>query len=247
MSPLRRSGWLVPALFCVLALFTGARALGSVGHAISHPGARAWLDASYALLRTGIAAAFALFTVGRAAPRRPARSPVAFIACLVAMAAVVVLGNPPAETPSGLILAGDTLAVAFSAWLLVSVTFLGRCFGVLPEARGLVTRGPYQLVRHPVYLGEIGATAALVVAAPTLANGVVLCALVLAQTIRMRLEERALTSAFPDEYAQYAVAVPRLIPLYRPPAGSAVRGRGLTTRRKARFTSEIRRQSPGIW
>jgi protein-S-isoprenylcysteine O-methyltransferase Ste14 len=201
----------VPALFSVLALFTGARAVGTVVHAASDPSGRAWLDAAYAVLRTGIAAAFALFTVGRAAPRRPARSPSAFIACAVAMAAVVVLGNPPVDTPTGVILAGDAIAVAFCAWLLVSVTFLGHCFGVLPEARGLVTHGPYGVVRHPLYLGEIGATMGLVLAAPTLPNAFILLALIIAQVIRMRLEERALLAAFPD-YALYVQLVPRIIP-----------------------------------
>jgi protein-S-isoprenylcysteine O-methyltransferase Ste14 len=214
MLPRRTPDLLVPALFLIGAVFTGSRAAASIAHALVHSGGRAWLSVAYAVLRTAIAAAFALFTVGRAAPRQPARSPVAFIACAVAMTTVVILGDPPADVPRGLVLTGDAVAVAFCAWLLVSVSFLGRCFGVLPEARGLVTSGPYAIVRHPVYLGEIGATTGLVIAAPTIANVVVLSALVSAQVIRVRLEEAALSSAFPA-YSAYAQNVPRLLPYLR--------------------------------
>jgi protein-S-isoprenylcysteine O-methyltransferase Ste14 len=214
MRPLLNMRLLVPALFLAGAIFTGSRAAATIAHAVAHPGARAWLSVAYAVLRTAIAAAFALFTVGRAAPRQPARSPAAFTACAIAMVAVVVLGNPPADVPRGLVVTGDAIAVAFCAWLLISVAFLGRCFGVLPEARGLVTGGPYAIVRHPIYLGEIGATAGLVIAAPTPANVAVLCALVTAQVVRIRLEERALGSAFP-EYSEYAQKVPLLLPYVR--------------------------------
>jgi protein-S-isoprenylcysteine O-methyltransferase Ste14 len=91
------------------------------------------------------------------------------------------------------------------------VLFLGRCFGVLPEARGVVRRGPYRLVRHPVYLGELGAWAGLAIAAPSVANGGVFAGLIVAQVVRMRLEERALAEAFP-EYVAYASTTPSLIP-----------------------------------
>jgi protein-S-isoprenylcysteine O-methyltransferase Ste14 len=127
------------------------------------------------------------------------------------MAAVIAFTEPGRSTPEGVVLVGDLVAVAFCIWLLVSVIALGRCFGVLPEARGLVTSGPYRFVRHPIYVGEIGACAGLAVAAPTLGNAAVMGALVVAQTVRMRLEERALTQAFP-EYAEYAAGTPRLVP-----------------------------------
>ena len=103
------------------------------------------------------------------------------------------------------------------AWLLVSVLALGRCFGVLPEVRGLVTHGPYRLIRHPVYLGELGACAGLVLASPSVWNFGVAAAFALAQATRMRLEERALLEAFP-EYAAYAAGTPRLVPRLGSPA-----------------------------
>jgi protein-S-isoprenylcysteine O-methyltransferase Ste14 len=218
-----KAGWLVPGLFALATAVTAAQAGRLGAHAVSHPSAHAWLSVAYGLLRTTVSAAFTVFTIGRSAPRRPSRSPLAFCACAAAMGAVVVFGPPPADTPAELILAGEMIAVASCIWLVVAIRFLGRCFGVLPEARGLVTRGPYGFVRHPLYVGEIGACLGLLIAAPTVLNALAFAGLGLAQTVRMGLEERALTAAFPA-YAAYAERVPRLIPSLRrlsPGAGPA--------------------------
>ena len=114
-----------------------------------------------------------------------------------------------------IVAAADVLTVVACLWQLVAVLALGRCFGILPEARGLVTRGPYRLVRHPVYLGELGACAGLLLGAPTTWNVVCATGFGLFQAIRMRLEEQALAAQFP-EYATYAASTPRLLPGLRP-------------------------------
>jgi len=51
---------------------------------------------------------------------------------------------------------GGLVLVTFAAFLsLTSILTLGRRFGVFPALRGLATKGPYRLVRHPMYLAYV--------------------------------------------------------------------------------------------
>src|SRR5262249_32051852 len=51
---------------------------------------------------------------------------------------------------------GGLVLVTIGAFLsLVTLFSLGRSFGVRPAWRGLVTKGPYRLVRHPMYLAYL--------------------------------------------------------------------------------------------
>jgi protein-S-isoprenylcysteine O-methyltransferase Ste14 len=207
--------WAVPALFGVAAASIAMGTANDVARALAHHDVRSWLVVSYGVLRTCVLGAFAVFTVGRAAPVQRARSPIAFLACAAAMATVLVFSAPRADTPQSLLVAGELIALASCIWMLASVISLGRCFGVLPEARGLVTSGAYRVVRHPLYLGEIGACAGLAVAAASPANAAAFATVLAAQMVRMRLEERALTAAFP-EYVDYAARTGRLLPRFWP-------------------------------
>jgi protein-S-isoprenylcysteine O-methyltransferase Ste14 len=205
------SRWTVTGVFIALTVATATGAVAAWGDAIADATLRAWAEAGYASLRTAIVLAFSLFVFTRGPSRRPSRDPVAFAACAAAVGGIVLLEAPPASSATSLVLAGDLVAFLACVWLLASVVFLGRCFGVLPEARGLVTRGPYSIVRHPVYLGELAACAGLVVAAPTTRNLVVAAVFAAAQAVRMRLEEKELGEQFP-EYGRYAALTPRLVP-----------------------------------
>jgi protein-S-isoprenylcysteine O-methyltransferase Ste14 len=191
-----------------------AAAVLRVGDAVAGGGGS---DAGWMLrvVYGGVMAAV-LCVVTVAAVRRPASveqatSARAYVAAAVAVGSLYFV-EAPTSGGGGVALAGVAMAVVSAVWVLVSVLALGRCFGLLPEARGLVTRGPYRVVRHPIYLGEIGAVAGLAVAATTVQNVFVLAAFVAAQVVRMRLEEEQLVRHFP-EYSAYAIGRPRLVPM----------------------------------
>ena len=151
-------------IFAILAASVGREFVDSVAQAAADSELRSWLVAVYHLLKLGVALAFTVFVLTRGPSRRPSREPVAFAACAVAILSVVMM-EPPAESAgTALVLAGESLAVIGCAGMLLAVLALGRCFGVLPEARGLVTHGPYEFVRHPLYLGEFGGVAGLAIA-----------------------------------------------------------------------------------
>jgi protein-S-isoprenylcysteine O-methyltransferase Ste14 len=206
------SRWLVTTVFLFVTVGTATGVAEAAREAWAASNVTAVAVVGYSVLKLGIALAFSVFVFVREPSRRPSRDPLAFAACAAAMGSLVLLEKPETSDSAVLVLAGDLLAFASCAWLLVAVLALGRCFGVLPEARGLVTDGPYRFVRHPVYLGEFGAFAGLVLASPTVRNLVAGVVFVLAQAVRMRLEEDALTEEFP-EYVDYAERTPRLVPL----------------------------------
>ncbi len=78
---------------------------------------------------------------------------------------------------------------------IASLLSLGRDFAILPALRGVQTRGPYALVRHPAYLGELMLLLACGLAGPPLHAWPVLAALPLV-ALRIHAEERLLERSF---------------------------------------------------
>jgi protein-S-isoprenylcysteine O-methyltransferase Ste14 len=204
----------VGLIFIALAVFSAAGAAQAIAQLVSDGGTGRAVVAVYSIVRCLIAVVFMAFVITRGPARRRVHEPRALLACTLAMGSLVALGAPDSTDAGAQAIFGEAVAVAGCAWLLVSVMALGRCFGILPEARGLVTRGPYRIIRHPVYLGELTAAAGLLIAGSTLANLLLFSTFAAAQTMRMRMEERELTRAFP-EYSDYAARTPRLLPRLR--------------------------------
>jgi protein-S-isoprenylcysteine O-methyltransferase Ste14 len=119
--------------------------------------------------------------------------------------------QPPAPGAWWVPVLSSVLLVAGMACAIVALLTLGRSFGILPEARGLVTSGPYRYVRHPLYTAE--AVAILGVLLPVLSPlSLAIYVLFLAlQALRTRYEEEVLRAAFP-QYDAYRRTTWRFIP-----------------------------------
>lgn len=118
---------------------------------------------------------------------------------------------PPQGLSSALYLASLLLIIGGTSLSVYAALVLGRSISILPEARRLVTRGPYALVRHPMYLGEIVALAGVALQYLS-AWALLLLALVCAfQLQRMKYEERVLFQVFP-KYGDYMARTARLMP-----------------------------------
>ena len=99
-----------------------------------------------------------------------------------------------------------------SGFALVSLTALGRSFGLVAANRGVKTRGPYGLVRHPAYAGYLISFVGYIAENPSLRNvGLVILGTAF-QLVRIREEEQLLSRD--SSYASYRQRVRyRLIPL----------------------------------
>ena len=110
--------------------------------------------------------------------------------------------------------------VVASVWLTgAAVRTLGKQWSIaarVVDGHELITHGPYQIVRHPIYAGMLGlvvATGVVLSAWPALAGGIIL--FVLGTWVRIAIEERLLRGTFGAIYEQYASQVPALIPVRR--------------------------------
>jgi protein-S-isoprenylcysteine O-methyltransferase Ste14 len=157
------------------------------------------------------AVSIVMFTV-RYVPRRsnPGLFP-RLTAVLGTFASLGFLLMPPQELSPALYLVSLLLLTAGTVFAIYAMLVLGRSISLVPEARRLVTRGPYALVRHPLYLGEMVAIAGIALQHLSVWALLLLCLAWALQFQRMKYEERVLFQSFP-EYGDYMARTARLLP-----------------------------------
>ena len=141
-----------------------------------------------------------VLTIARRRARSVDRSVLAAV-----MTVVSLIGPPLVRATDAAPLAADAATAMLSAMGLALVVIgkiaLGRSFGLVPANRGVVVRGPYTLVRHPIYTGYLITHIAFLASQPTPWNA---CVFLLADTalvVRALMEERVLSDD--QEYQQY--------------------------------------------
>jgi 2-amino-4-hydroxy-6-hydroxymethyldihydropteridine diphosphokinase len=106
---------------------------------------------------------------------------------------------------------GVGLALAGSGLVVSAALALGARLSALPDPRpgpGVIERGPFAAVRHPIYGGVLSGAAAMMVLAGSWWPAPLVAALVGLLRLKSGLEERALTLMFPD-YPDYRNRVRR--------------------------------------
>ena len=160
----------------------------------------------------GFVAVLLVFLVMRRPPKaRAAGIYGRFVAVSGSFLGLGIVQLPPQELSPAVYLTSTLLVLGGTVFATYAVLGLGRSLSVLPEARGLVTRGPYAMIRHPLYLGELVALLGVTV---QYFSGWALLLLLLQcafQVERMRNEERVLSRVFP-EYRDYMARTARLVP-----------------------------------
>ena len=202
---------LVPSLFFSLFL---ARQLILLGGSI--PGIRQPTDLLYVGQQLLALTYFTLLVVLYAVrlPQRGTdhRLAVIFIAFSGTFAAISASFLPGGARRDSLVLVGDVLATAGLAYSVWGLAYLRRSFSIIPEARRLVTGGPYGLSRHPVYLGEVATAIGVNIATGGLLSALAVSYFIVCELLRIRWEERILAETFTHDYPEYARRVPRYLP-----------------------------------
>ena len=112
------------------------------------------------------------------------------------------------------------LIAAGSVWLAMSaIKELGRQWSLqarLIEGHKLVTRGVYQIVRHPIYTAMLGMLLATgIVFSHWMILLIAIVVFIAGTKIRTNLEEGLLRDAFGDTFETWKAKVPGLIPFVK--------------------------------
>jgi protein-S-isoprenylcysteine O-methyltransferase Ste14 len=136
-------------------------------------------------------------------------SPAPLIVVISAILVLAATGNLFAASPY--VIAAQALAVALSVWARRSFPKGAFRVAAAPGAPAIIRRGPYRLLRHPMYSAVLIFIWAAVLGHPSrwtmLLGGLV----TLVVSLRVIAEERLLRTRYPD-YDVYARSTKAVIP-----------------------------------
>ena len=171
--------------------------------------ATSWAHQSLTILFLATVSAIYLLRRQRVGPR--ATLPWTLVALGGAYSPTALALLPRTIHEPAFLLLADALMVGGVALSWAALWTLRRCFGILPEARGLVSSGPYRHVRHPVYAGEYLSVLGMTLPSLSPLSVGLFLLFCLLQALRARREEAALSALFPA-YTAYRRRTPALLP-----------------------------------
>jgi len=110
---------------------------------------------------------------------------------------------------------GAALCVAGLMFCFWARATLGRNWSgtiTIKEAHELIIRGPYRLVRHPIYTGLLTMFVGTAMVTGNLAGVIGVLLAFVSLWVKLKSEESIMLRQFPDEYAAYRRRVKRIIP-----------------------------------
>lgn len=151
----------------------------------------------------------------RKADRFPVLGRLVVVTCLIISALDIAILRHGRFTLTAVGILGVALFLAgLSLYGVVRLT-LGRIFSeavrILPGHK-LITNGPYRIIRHPIYLGEILYGLSIPMMLSSLYGFVIMLALIPMLLHRIGIEEKILVSRFGQEYVEYAHNTKKIIP-----------------------------------
>jgi protein-S-isoprenylcysteine O-methyltransferase Ste14 len=145
----------------------------------------------------------ALLFLTRRPPRSVTRRPIDWIAAYAGWFTSFLV-HPGTYHPAWGLAVGFWVQLAGLLLWAWALSKLGRSFGIVAADRGLVTRGPYAAVRHPLYTAYMIGGIGYLMQTPSVWNAVVDLIAVSWQIVRIQAEERHLDG--PD-YTAYSERV----------------------------------------
>jgi protein-S-isoprenylcysteine O-methyltransferase Ste14 len=154
--------------------------------------------------QTAVAIAYLIRRPAQSATRRPADWLLAFAGTFVG-----VLLRPDGVHPSWGIWSGTAVQLVGAAIAITCILNLGRSFGFAAADRGVVTRGAYSVVRHPMYASYLLLASGYLMQSLSVYNAVIVVIGTLCNVGRILAEERLLATN--ENYRSYCRQVRRRI------------------------------------
>jgi protein-S-isoprenylcysteine O-methyltransferase Ste14 len=114
--------------------------------------------------------------------------------------------------PGQIGLALDLAGVLFAIWARLTIGRNWSNVMALKEKHELVQRGPYGVVRHPIYAGMLLAVLGTAMTTGSLASYLGFICMLIGLLIRVQSEDRLMATHFPEAHSAYRERTRKLVP-----------------------------------